>query len=140
MKKLSANLLIVLFVLMIIGASSQSGKTHRQPGDVAGAVGALIGCLLLLVGLFYSARWRISLSGHSYKLGQQTIAALLFWYAVFAAFIGLMAPLVERTTFGLTFAAVMIVVWSSVAYACKRWQQRLRAAEHSYLTQTLTPS
>jgi len=140
MKKLCANLLVALLVLMIISASGQAGKTHRQPGDIAGAMGALIAYLLLFVGLYYSARWRIKLSGHTYKLGRQTVATLLFWYAVFAVFIGLMMPLIEKNVFGFTFAAVMIALWSSVAYASKRWQQRIRAAERSHLAVGLLTS
>jgi hypothetical protein len=134
MKKIIASLLVVLFVLMILGAANQAYKTHRQPGDVAGAIGALMGYLLLWVGLYFSAQWRIQLAGHTYKVGRQTVATLLFWYAVFAAFVGLMMPLLlERTPFTFAVAAIMVVLWSSVAYACKRWQQRLRAAERSRL-------
>ncbi len=139
MKKFCASALIALFVLLIISASSQAGKTHHQPGDVAGALGALTGYLSLFVGLFLSARWRMRLSGHTYKVGRQTLATLLFWYAVFAVFIGLMMPFMETNTFGFTFAAIMIVIWSSVAYACKRWQQRLWSAEQTRLTEAVAP-
>ena len=72
MKKVAANVLIALFVLLIVSASSQAGKTHIKaggPGDVAGALGELTGYLLLFVGMFYSARWRMKLSGHNYKVG-----------------------------------------------------------------------
>ena len=82
-----------------------------------------------------SARWRMKLSGHSYKVGRQTVATLLFWYAVFAVFVGLMMPLMERNTFGLTFGAAMIAIWSGIAYACKRWQQRLRTIERNRVTE-----
>jgi hypothetical protein len=129
MKKTLAIILIAVFVLMIISAASQTSKTHHQPGDVAGALGELVGTLLLFVGLFYSAKWLMKLSGHTYKVGRQTWAALLFWYSVFAAFTGLIMPVYERNTFGFTYGAVMIVIWSGAAYACKRWQRRLRTAE-----------
>jgi hypothetical protein len=129
MKKTLAIILIVFFVLMIIGASSQTGKNHHQPGDVAGALGELVGMLLLFAGLYYSAKWLMKLSGHTYKVGRQTWAALLFWYSVFAAFIGLIISVYERNTFGFPYGAVMLVIWSGAAYACKRWQRRLRTAE-----------
>ena len=137
MKKIFASVLVALFVLMIAGAANQAYKTHRQPGDVAGAIGALTGYLLLWVGLYYSVRWRIQLSGHTYKVGRQAVATILFWYAVFAVFAGLMMPLLlGETTFNFAVAAIIVVLWSSVAYVCKRWQQRLRAAERSRLTET----
>src|SRR5271170_7849376 len=93
-----ANILVALFVLMIISASSQAGKTHLKPGDTAGAIGGLTGYLLLFVGLYYSARWSIKLSGHTHKVGSQTVATILFWYSVFAALISLIMPLYTRTT------------------------------------------
>jgi hypothetical protein len=48
-------------------------------------------------------------------------------------FIGLMMPVYERNVFGLIFGGVMVAIWSLSAYACRRWQQRLRAAEQSRL-------
>ena len=131
MRKTLATILIILLTFMIIAVTSQAGKAPRRQGDVAGAIGELVGMLLWFVGLFYSIRWNIKLHGHTYKLGRQTWAALLFWYSVFAAFIGLMMPLVERSKFGLTLGGFMLVLWVGVAYACRRWQQRLRLAEQA---------
>jgi hypothetical protein len=128
-KKTFATILIILFTFMIIAVSSQAGKAPPRQGDVAGAIGELIGMMLWFVGLFYSTRWNLKLYGHTYKLGRQTWAALLFWYSVFAAFIGLMMPLVERNKFGLTFGGFMLVLWVGVAYVCRRWQKRLLGAE-----------
>lgn len=132
MKKTLSITLIVVFALMIAGRSNQVGKTsYLQQGDIAGFMGATIGYLLLYVGLFYSARWCMKLSGHTYKVGRQTMAALLFWYSVFAAFIGLMMPVYERNMTGFILGGGMIVIWSGVAYVCRRWQKRLLAAERA---------
>src|SRR6266853_2481316 len=99
MKKTIAIALIVLFALMIIGASNQAGRTPPlQQGDLAGFLGEIVGYLSLFVGLYYSTKWLMKLSGHTYKVGRQTWAALLFWYSVFAAFIGLMMPIYARNT------------------------------------------
>jgi hypothetical protein len=135
MKKTLAIILVVLFTLTIMGRSNQVGKTpHLQQGDVAGFLGEIIGYLLLFVGLYYSARWLMKLYGHTYKVGRQTTAALLFWYSALAALIGLMMPLYERNRFGLTFGGIMLVAWSGIAYVCKRWQRRLRTAERAQHT------
>ena len=79
MRKTLATILIILFTFMIVAVTSQAGKAPRRQGDVAGAIGELVGMLLWFVGLFYSIRWNIKLHGHTYKLGRQTWAALLFW-------------------------------------------------------------
>lgn len=131
MKKTLAIILIILFVLMIIGETSQAGKTHAQAGDIGGAVVDIVFMVLLFAGLFYSARWSIKLSGHTYKVGRQTTAALLFWYSAFATLIGLMMPVFERNRSGLIFGGIMVVIWFSAAYACWRWQKRLRVAERA---------
>jgi hypothetical protein len=138
MKKIYANLLVAFFVLLILSASSQAGKNLRQPGDVAGALGALTGFLLLLIGLCYSARWSIKLSGHTYKLGRQTVAALLFWYSVIAAIFGLITLLMVRNAVGLQAGGVMFLIWSVAADACKRWQKRLWVAERVHSTEGST--
>jgi hypothetical protein len=135
MKKTLAIILIVLFTLMIMGRSNQVGKTpHLQQGDVAGFIGEIVGYVLLYVGLYYSTKWLMKLSGHTYKVGRQTWAALLFWYSILAIFIGLMMPVYERNLSGLIFGGVMVVIWSLSAYACRRWQQRLRTAERAQVT------
>jgi len=129
MKKTLAIFLIVLFTLMIVG-ESQVGKTsHLQQGDMAGLLGRVIAFLLPFVGLYYSTKWLLKCSGHSHKLGRQTWATLLFWYSILAALIGLMMPVFERNLSGLILGGAMVAIWSLSAYACKRWQKRLRASE-----------
>ena len=123
-----------MFVLMIISASRQAARTDRPPRNPAEATGALIGCLSLFVGLYYSARWRMKLAGHTYKIGRQTVAALVFWYSVFAAFIGLVMVLYTQAGFDFKIGAIMIVVWSGVAYVCRRWRQQLQAEERARST------
>ena len=86
-KKLAADALITILVLMIISGGTRT-ETSVQPGDVAGALGRLTALLLLLVGLFLSVRWRVKLSGHNYKVGRQAIAAILFWYSLLAILFG----------------------------------------------------
>jgi hypothetical protein len=127
-KKLCADLLIAFFVFGTVGGSAQATKI-QTPGDVYEVAGRLTGFALLVVGLYFSVRWRIKLSGHDYRVGRQTLATILFWYSIVAIFIGLMMPFYARNTFGFTYGAVMTVLWGGVAYACKRWQKRLRAEE-----------
>ena len=47
MKKTLAVVLIILFTLMIIGETSQAGKTHAQAGDIGGAVVDIVFMVLL---------------------------------------------------------------------------------------------
>lgn len=129
-KKLAADALITILVLMIISGGTRT-ETSVQPGDVAGALGRLTALLLLLVGLFLSVRWRVKLSGHNYKVGRQAIAAILFWYSLLAILFGVLMPLFERSTFTLVVGAVMVAIWSGSAYVSRRWQRRLRSAERS---------
>src|ERR1700684_2399158 len=96
MKKAVANDLVALFVLMIISSGAGVGKTRTVPDDVAETVGEIVGELMLFAGLYYSTRWNIKLSGHTYKIDRQTVATILFWYSLFALFVGLMTPLYER--------------------------------------------
>lgn len=129
-KKLAANALVTVLVLMIISASTRT-ETSVKPGDVSGALGRSTALLLLLVGLFLSVRWRVKLSGHNHEVGRQAIAAILFWYSLFAILFGVLVPLFERSTFTLVFGAAMVAIWSGSAYVCRRWQCRLRSAERS---------
>jgi hypothetical protein len=132
MKKIVAAVLITLFVLIIIGASIQAGETHTRPEDVGGALIHLAVLVIFpLMGLFYSARWRMKLSGHSWRVGRQTLAVILFWYSFFGVLLGLLTPLAERSTVGFVSGALVVAIWSCSAYACKRWQRRLRAEELS---------
>lgn len=71
MKKTFSVVLVILFTLMIIGETSQAGKTHARAGDIGGAVVDIVFMVLVFAGLIYSARWRIKLSGHTYKVGSK---------------------------------------------------------------------
>lgn len=134
MKKISANLLVALFVLMIVAAASRAGIVGPA-GSVSETLGRITGALLMVAGLYYSARWSLKLSGHTYKVGSQTVATIVFWYSLFAVLVGLTMRFYARNTFGFKYAVIMVVVWSIVAYVSKRWQQRLRAVERSRLTE-----
>jgi hypothetical protein len=87
--------------------------------------------LLVLTGLFFSSRWRIKLSGHTYKAGRQTLAVLLFWFSL----VGLLGGFImifavgSRTAGNVGFDLVMIAIWSFVPYLCRKWLKRLRVAE-----------
>jgi hypothetical protein len=77
MKKSFAGILVTLSILLIFAASLNAA--HRPPvHDLASALGNLAGMLFDLAFLFYSVRWYIKLSGHTYKLARQTWAAILF--------------------------------------------------------------
>ena len=132
MKKTFAIILIVLFALIIMGQSYQVSKTpYLKQGDRAGFLGEIFDYLLPYVGLYYSTKWLMKLSGHTHKVGRQTWAAILFWYSILAVLIGLMILVYERNVFGLISSGVMVLIWSLSAYACRRWQQRLRIADRS---------
>src|SRR5271163_1220043 len=132
MKKICVNLLVAVFVLMIIGAASRAGIVGPA-ASVSETLGRITVVLLMVAGLYYSARWSLKLSGHTYKVGSQTVATIVFWYSVFAVFVGLIMPFYVRNTFGFKYAVIMVVVWSTVAYVSKRWQQRLRRIERNRL-------
>lgn len=138
-KRITANILIGLFVLMTLGALSQAGKTQIEPGNTPEEFGFFIGRLLLFVGLFFSVRWKFKLSGHSHKVGRQTTAVILFWYSILAVLVGIAMPFVAKETFGYVFAAGMVLVWSFSAYLCNRWVRRLRAKENGLATTGISP-
>jgi hypothetical protein len=137
MKKICANLLVALFVLMIIGAASRAGIVGPA-ANLSDTLGRITGVLLMVAGLYYSARWSLKLSGRTYKVGWQTVATIVFWYSLFAVFVGLIMPFYARNTFGFTYAVVMVVVWSTAAYVSRRWQQRLRRIERNRLIEAST--
>lgn len=134
MKKVVANLLVALFVLLIVGAASRAGIVGPAV-NVNETLGRITGVLLMVAGLYYSARWSLKLSGHTYKVGSQTVATIVFWYSLFAVFVGLLMPFYAQNMFGFKYAVIMVVVWSTVAYISRRWQQRLRAVERSRLAE-----
>ncbi len=37
----------------------------------------------------------------------------------------------EHNSFGLTPGSIMLVLWSGMAYICRRWQKRLLGAERA---------
>jgi hypothetical protein len=137
MKKICANLLVVPFVLMIVGSASRAGIVGPAT-NFSETLGRITGVLLMVAGLYYSAKWSLKLSGHTYKVGWQTVATIVFWYSLFAAFVGLIMPFYARNTFGFKYAVIMVVVWSTVAYVSKRWQQRLRRIERNRLIEAAT--
>jgi hypothetical protein len=124
MKKFLAGLLVGLFTLLIFGASLNATRTLPQH-DLAYAIGNLAGMLLNCLFLFFSVRWYIKLSGHTYKLARQTWAAILLWYSVFAVLCGVAALLGRFIGMGIMF----IVLWSAVGFACWKWRQSLRRRE-----------
>ena len=149
MKKTLATVLIVFFVMILVTGITREIRVVGQQGShayTAEALDRLVGLyyelaalLPVLMGLYYSTRWLMKLSGHSYKLGQQTWAALLFWYSALAVLLGLTLSFGERNTTVLTIGAVMLVVWLSVAYACWRWRRSLRRQEKEQQSQPATP-
>lgn len=137
MKKICANLLVALFVLLIIGAASRAGMVGPA-ANVSETLGRITGVLLMVAGLYYSSRWSLKLSGHTYKVGSQTVATIVFWYSLFAVLVGLTMRFYARNTFGFKYAVIMVVVWSTVAYISRRWQQRLRRIERNRLIEAST--
>jgi hypothetical protein len=79
--------------------------------------------------LFFSVRWYIKRSGHSYKIGRQAWAVILLWYSLLAMFVGL-ATIKDSIALGVPMAAL----WACVAFACWKWRQRLRRAEATLAT------
>ena len=121
MKKVFAGLLVALFIFLILGIAINGTRPH----DAAYALGSLVGMILDFTFLFFSVRWYIKLSGHSYKLARQTWAAILFWYSMFAVLFGVGALANRLFAMGVVF----LVLWSGIGFACWKWRQRLRRAE-----------
>jgi hypothetical protein len=130
-KKFLAGLLIALFSLMVIGFPRNT-QMH-PPKDSADAIGQLAALVLLIAGVFYSVRWYMKLSGHTYKLARQAWASILFCYSLLGILIGLaMLPVfMPGRTVPVAFGIVMVAVWTSVAVASWMWRRRLRRAETS---------
>ncbi len=124
MKKLVANVLIAFFILLIAGSVNQS--TKHQSASSAEALGQLTAQLLVFIGLFFSSRWRMKLSGHTYKVGRQTLAILLFWFSLFGLLGGLILPFAARSFSSVGIGLVMIALWGSAAYFFRKWLKRLR--------------
>jgi uncharacterized membrane protein len=123
-KKLVASALIVLFVLIAIGAS---GAKLPPAKSTAERIGQLTGYVLILLGLFFSTRWRLKLAGRTYKVGRQAFAVLWFCESI----LGILLGLVFISRVGIPFGAGMVVVWSLSLWATYRWLKRLRSHEVS---------
>ena len=133
-KEFAANVLIALCVLSTVGGLRSGAEISMLAGNLAA-----VPFWLVQVGLFYSVRWRLELAGHNHKVGRQAIAAILFGYSVFCVLIGVLALLYERGANYLPFVAAVVAICSGSAYACRRWQRRLRAAERSLASATPPP-
>jgi len=123
MKKVLAGFLIALFTLM-----NFAGPYHLQqhpPQSAAEAIGNMVGLVLDIGFLFFSVRWYIMLSGHTYKVNRQAWAVILFWYSVLATLVGLVMIFAVSVALG----APLVLLWSGVGFACWKWRQRLRRAE-----------
>lgn len=130
MKKTVGTILIIILSFWIIGIATRGGSVQPASRDRTGAVTGIIFVALLMVGLFFSVRWRMKLSGHHYKLGRQTTAAILFWYSSLAAMIGIaMAAANSGDRLRFILGISMVVISSLSAYACHKWRNRLLAEE-----------
>lgn len=123
MKKIVAVLFVTLSIFLILGVAING--TQKHPHDAAYALGSLVGMILDFSFLFFSVRWYIKLSGHSYRLARQTWAAILFWYSMFAVLFGIGALANGLIAMGLTF----LILWSGIGFVCWKWRQGLRRAE-----------
>ena len=123
MKKGFAGFLIALFSLLIV---EQPRTAQLYPAkDAAEAFGQTVGLVLLVGFLFFSVRWYIKLSGHSYHISRQAWAVILLWCSVIATAVGVaMIPMVS-----VTFGEFIVAIWACVGFACWKWRQRLRRTE-----------
>jgi hypothetical protein len=124
MKRGLAILGIVVFSLMLIALPRGMEQNPPPPGDYAYLVGQLAGMVLIVGFLFYSVRWYLKLSGHTYKVGRQAWASILFWYSLLGVLLGLTLTRVSGV-FGVGAA----ILWVFVALACWKWRKRLRRVE-----------
>ena len=123
MKKSFAGFLIALFSLLIV---EQPRTAQLYPAkDDAEAFGQTVGLALLVGFLFFSVRWYIKLSGHTYKISRQAWAVILLWCSVIATAVGVaIIPMVS-----VTFGEFIVALWACIGFACWKWRQRLRRTE-----------
>jgi len=125
-KKKFANALVAFFILMLLGGSANASKIHHAEGGLAGLIGELTGYAFVLLGLFYSTRWTLTLSGHSYKVGRQAFATLWFWESILGMLLALFMLRISVVSSLATFS-----MWSLSTWAMYRWLKRLRVHEIS---------
>jgi hypothetical protein len=123
-KKLAACALIALFSLMLVGSSAQFGRRPHGEG-IAYALGALLGVLLILFGLYASIRWLLRLNGYTKTCGRQAVA---YFFAVICGLGLLAAPfqLNELSTGLATLFVIRVALYIVASYACIRWIGSLR--------------
>jgi hypothetical protein len=127
-KKTLAGICICLFVLMLLGQSTNRGGHGREDAYIRLAV-----MILTLVGLFYSTRWFLILSGRTHKVGRQAFAILWCCESILGILLGF--GIIQWG--GVAFGIGAIAVWSLSFWLTYRWLSKMRKEE---LTSLPAPS
>jgi hypothetical protein len=130
MKKTVAVICIAICSLALIGIPRSVQQNPLPPGDYAGLVGRLAAVVTIIGFLFFSVRWYITLSGHTYRVSRQAWASILFWYSFVGILMGAtFVRLAVITGHSSSFGMILAAVWALIAFACWEWRKRLRAQE-----------
>jgi hypothetical protein len=121
LKKVGAVVSICLFVLMLLGQSTR----HDPATGRADAIERLAIMVLTLVGLFYSTRWLLVLSGRKHKVGRQAFAILWCCESV----LGVLLGFAFFRSVGHVFGSIVIAVWCVSFWLTYRWLSKLRREE-----------
>jgi len=83
MKKVLAIVCIVAFSLMVLAIPRSLQQNPMPAGDYAYLFGQLAAAVLIIGFLFFSVRWYLTLSGHTYKVKRAGLGFNLFGVFVY---------------------------------------------------------
>jgi hypothetical protein len=126
MKKVLAIICIVIFSLMVLAIPS-SWQQHPMPsGDYAYLIGQLTAAVLMIGFLFFSVRWYLTLSGHTYKVSGQAWASIFLGYSFIGLVVGALLLRVNPM-----FGVFMLALWALIGFSCWKWRRKIRSTERS---------
>ena len=90
MKKVLAVICIVVFSLMVLAIPRSLQQNPMPAGDYAYLFGQLAAAVLMIGFLFFSVRWYLTLSGHTYKVTGQAWASIFLGYSFIGVLVGVL--------------------------------------------------
>ncbi len=126
MKMVLAIVCIVAFSLMVLAIPRSLQQNPMPAGDYAYLFGQLAAAVLIIGFLFFSVRWYLTLSGHTYKVNGQAWASIFLGYSFIGVLVGvLMVKLYP------SFGAIMLALWMLIGFLCWKWRRKVRAMERA---------
>lgn len=133
MKKTIAITLIVFFALATISIPRSLSQAPNlfEPERLPELLGYLLGAVVFpIAGLFFSVRWYLTLSGHTYKTTAQAWLYILRPYALLASFLIAVVLLIRaKANITALIGVLTTAFWAWSVYASTKWLKRLHVLE-----------